>query len=793
MTGLNLESFLRLLRADIGFGLSLALVTLLVCLVGWTSWGRRRALRKCLVLSIAAHAGLVVYGGDQAARFLRDDGSLVAPPKPESVSSIRLVSDPAPAMPPAEARGLLDAPARARGTLADWDRPGRTGSSTPDLLVARREAPVPTPVLGERPKPNAEVREAPPVLLPEHVAPTRSLPVDEEVEPPSPVLAVGGEDEPVARPERVVADAAPVLPELGERRGAVSASDVVARVASEPPRLTTVRDPLDQVTPPSIPREKTVETPLIASPEPEQRALEIADLPAPAAPRSIAAAGPDLALPDLEPRLTATRGLPAAPSAEPPALARAADAAVPLVAAAPAMEPALPSVALADRDLRLPEIPEVYRSRLAPDRAEKAVAAGASAASEQAVERALAWLARHQDRDGRWNAGTRKQGDGRTSAPNETSFTAHCPAGDECSGECFYHEADTATTGLALLAYLGAGHTQKAGPYAANVTNGLNFLLRMQRADGDLRGESRNVGMYCHAIATLALCEAYALTAEPRLRPAVERAVSFLVRARSTDGQAWRYAPSDPYGGDTSLLGWAILVLKSAREIGLDVPSDVRAGALKWLDRVADGEARGLAFYRPGEGYPVTPTMTAEAWVCRQFLGVGGPGAASDEAASYLLAHGPDRDPFNLYYWYYGTLALYQHGGPSWTQWNDRVRDQIVRRQVRTGHADGSWDPADCRDQYDRRGGRIYTTALAALTLEVYYRYLRLYDTPAQPGSAPVPGPPAVPVGPQMAPGQRESGPDTGVRRTRLESKPATRPARPAPSPFRSRSEVPGL
>lgn len=236
------------------------------------------------------------------------------------------------------------------------------------------------------------------------------------------------------------------------------------------------------------------------------------------------------------------------------------------------------------------------------------------------------------------------------------------------------------------------------------------------------------------------LCEAYALTSDVRLKPSVQRAVDFLVRARTTDGLAWRYAPRDANSGDTSILGWAIMVLKSARETGIAVPPEVRDGALMWLNKVAQGDHGGLAVYRPqpNEGYPISPTMTAEAWVCRQFLGVGGPGPASDEAAAYLLVHGPDRDPFNLYYWYYGTLSMYQHGGPSWVRWNERVRDQLVRRQVNGGHADGSWDPADCRDPYDKLGGRIYTTSLAVLTLEVYYRYLRLYDAP--PGETPLDG-----------------------------------------------------
>jgi hypothetical protein len=145
--------------------------------------------------------------------------------------------------------------------------------------------------------------------------------------------------------------------------------------------------------------------------------------------------------------------------------------------------------------------------------------------------------------------------------------------------------------------------------------------------------------------------------------------------------------------------------------------------------------------------------MTAEAWVCRQFLGVGGPGAASTEAANYLLAHSPTKDPYNLYYWYYGTLAMYQHGGDAWSRWNAEVRDQIVTRQQNSGHRSGSWDPDD--SLYGVKGGRIYCTALATLTLEVYYRFLRLYDDPQLPSlSAPAPAPrrsddPAAALGPR--------------------------------------------
>jgi hypothetical protein len=385
---------------------------------------------------------------------------------------------------------------------------------------------------------------------------------------------------------------------------------------------------------------------------------------------------------------------------------------------APAGLPRLPEVQGTPGGHRRGDVPEVYRSRLDPNRSALAGAAGASAASEQAVERALDWLMRHQDFDGRWDGATAKDDDGGVFRGDD-DYTIHCPPGEPCFGECIYWEADTALTGLALLSYLGAGYTQTDGKYADTVGKGLDFLLAAQKPDGDLRGMSRAVGMYCHAMASLALCEAYALTGDERLRVPVERAIGFIVRSRARDGMAWRYAPGAPVG-DTSILGWVVMALKSAKLVGISTAATTERGTLEWLSKVSSGREGGLASYQPSE--PVTPTMTAEAWVCRQFLGVGGPGPASTEAARSLLENGPDRSTYNLYYWYYGTLAMYQHGGDAWSRWNAQVRDQVVRRQKVKGHSAGSWDPDD--SMYGARGGRIYCTALATLTLEVYYRYL---------------------------------------------------------------------
>jgi hypothetical protein len=116
--------------------------------------------------------------------------------------------------------------------------------------------------------------------------------------------------------------------------------------------------------------------------------------------------------------------------------------------------------------------------------------------------------------------------------------------------------------------------------------------------------------------------------------------------------------------------------------------------------------------------------MTAEALVCWQFLGMPHEHPAGNEAGDYLLEELPGEGPKNLYYWYYATLGMYQLQGDHWQQWNKALQQMLIKSQRKTGDLAGSWDPDTVWGGY---GGRIYSTALATLCLEVYYRYLPLY------------------------------------------------------------------
>jgi hypothetical protein len=349
-----------------------------------------------------------------------------------------------------------------------------------------------------------------------------------------------------------------------------------------------------------------------------------------------------------------------------------------------------------------PERPLMHR--LSEGRLALAKERGGSEETEQAVQRALRWLAAHQSADGRWDA------DG---------FENEC---GECGGVTDV-VADNALTGMSLLCFLGAGHTHtRPGPYQDNVRRGLRWLVSRQSDNGDLRSDET---MYSHGIATIALSESLTLTADSALEDPVRRAARFIDRSRQRNRGGWRYDPG--HEGDTSVLGWQVMALKSAQMAGVDVPAAALRSAREWLRRVDSRSRPGLYSYQPG--MEPTASMTAEAMFTQLLLGIEPADPRLKASAEFILDELPDWDENpNTYFWYYASLALLQQQGPAWETWNAAVSHELVAHQRKDGRAAGSWDPVG---EWAKVGGRVYQTAICTLILEVYYRYLPLYSPEA--------------------------------------------------------------
>lgn len=354
----------------------------------------------------------------------------------------------------------------------------------------------------------------------------------------------------------------------------------------------------------------------------------------------------------------------------------------------------------------------IYGGRTETARQQAVQKWGGSAGSENAVKEGLKWLAAHQDQDGRW--------DGDDFAKNCGDAFAPCDGGGA-------GDVDVGVTGFAILAFVGAGHTQTAGDYKKSVASALQYLKNVQGVDGcfDEKGTRH---MYGQGIATLALAETLNLTGDAALRETIQKAVDFIVSAQQEEG-GWDYTHNQTGRNDTSLTGWQVMALKSARTAGLNVPNSSVRKAIEHFKHMTD--ATGRVKYVNRDNSPKSLAMTAAGMVCRQFMGWKADADVLRKGARFLLDAPPswqqaeEGKTFAMYYWYYGTLAMFQMGGDYWKVWNIAMRDTLVERQRLDGHARGSWDPVSACGKV---GGRVYSTAINVLNLEVYYRYLPLFD-----------------------------------------------------------------
>jgi hypothetical protein len=354
---------------------------------------------------------------------------------------------------------------------------------------------------------------------------------------------------------------------------------------------------------------------------------------------------------------------------------------------------------------------------------------GPSQATEQAVKEGLTWLLRHQNTDGSWSASSLKQ---------------LCKGGSNCYGgwqklEDWYDEG---LTGLALLAFLGAGYSYDSKQFVVDrvqakklymgpaVKNGLTWLKNRQDGDGAFsrhKEKERDPFIYNEALATMAMCEAYGLSQNRFWKDSAQRGVNFLVNAQKPNPSGtglwgWRYdSRADTEGkkaqksideaafqklmrdADTSVTAWVVMALKSAELSGLEVPRSAFQGAMDFVKWVTNEKGQVGYMAPDGAGLPVTgspndhfkfyPTMAALGMCIRIFSEHNPQDPALDLAAKQLIqdlpADSADGLSLDYYYWYYATLALNQLDGPDsprktgkyWSPWNKAMQDAVIKTQ----------------------------------------------------------------------------------------------------------------
>jgi hypothetical protein len=382
-------------------------------------------------------------------------------------------------------------------------------------------------------------------------------------------------------------------------------------------------------------------------------------------------------------------------------------------------------------DSQVPIPARAYQTRM--NRQGEAPAGGKgrpSPRTEEAIELGLSYLANQQREDGSW----RLARDGETT-PNRRPLTV---------------ESDSAASGLALLSFLGAGYHHRSDKYGHVVRAGLEYLITHQQENGDLfipadSDSNRSAWLYSHAIASIALCEAFGMTQDPALRRPAQRAVDFIIQTQHPRRGGWRYEPR--IGSDTSVSGWMVMAMRSAELANLVVPNDAWGRVETWLDLAQLSEARPELYrYNPlapntisqGHGRRVTKSMTAVGLLMRMYTGWHRDDRQMVAGADYLLNNLPEsgsaRDPQrDTYYWYYATQVMFHMRGQYWERWNGQLHDLLTSTQEQVGPLAGSWDPwSPSPDRWAPHAGRIYVTTMNLLSLEVYYRHLPIYEDTAR-------------------------------------------------------------
>ena len=348
---------------------------------------------------------------------------------------------------------------------------------------------------------------------------------------------------------------------------------------------------------------------------------------------------------------------------------------------------------------------------------------GGGGDTEDAVLEALRWLARHQSSDGSWKT---------------KEYASQC--GRKGSGRCTPNpgrdDFEAGVTGLSLLAFLGAGYSHLSKDkydsicFGDVVRNGLQWLMRNQDTEGCVGPRSAHHYMYNHTIGSLAFSEAYGLTGSNLFKEQAQRSVDYTIAAQNP-GKGWRYSFKSG-DNDTSVTGWAAMVLKSAEISGLTFPKSGYEGTRAWLDEVTD-DSYGYVGYDHKGDFDLRKAMTAIGVMSRVFMDKNKSDPRLRMGCDFLLNHKPEWAPrkTDFYYWYYASLALFQYdgpGGPKWKAWNDPMKTALVKHQNAGAGTckNGSWEPVD---RWSGQGGRVYATAINALTLEVYYRYANVFGT----------------------------------------------------------------
>ncbi len=346
--------------------------------------------------------------------------------------------------------------------------------------------------------------------------------------------------------------------------------------------------------------------------------------------------------------------------------------------------------------------PSVYGGRSAAGRAGAVSKFGGTAVGQQALLKALWWLAKVQNPDGSWGKSQKES-----------------------------------MTGLAILTFLAHGETTTSKNFGSNVKKGIQWLVNtVNKNPGKILGSNNNGGnsrnVYSHALVTYALSEATAMIGASTIEEAMNKAIRVVIKGQNPNGGFfYNYKTSGPTNLSNASFNYQ--AMKAAYSAGSEVPG-LKEGIDKAIAHLKATCKPTEWYYRSDNKHSRGPSMRCVGTLCLQLLGEPDSAEAlrigkyiEDNDMNYLVWKGESGNSplaFPLYFWYYGTQVMFQRGGAGWQTWNRKFQKLLIDNQFEDGH----WESPSAfeADRFKMPGidKQVYSTTLCALMLTVYYRYL---------------------------------------------------------------------
>jgi hypothetical protein len=314
--------------------------------------------------------------------------------------------------------------------------------------------------------------------------------------------------------------------------------------------------------------------------------------------------------------------------------------------------------------------------------------------TDEAIDRGLAYLNAHANRDGYFGTGG--------------------------------YTGNVAVTSLAALAFMAHGDMPNRGPYGRIISNALKFVLSQENRDGIHPGFLHNPNasphgpMYGHGFATLFLAEASGMVHDKRLRDDLDRklhrAVKLILDGQNPEG-GWRYMPGSR-DADISVTICQIMALRAARNAGISVPKSKVDKCVEYVKGCQDRMGGYFRYMKQGGGGGGAQGFArTAAGVCALYSAGIYKGQEIDLGLEFLRRSRPMLGNFgrpDMHYFYghyYAVQAMWTAGGRYWSEWYPAIRDELIGRQA----LDGSWMDQICSH---------YATAMACIILQLPNNYL---------------------------------------------------------------------